>query len=114
MKLFLCAAAALTLSVSTMNAQDKADVVKANKTQVVKESGRTQSVEMKKEATKEIKSTKAVMREDSKGAKGNYAESKKSQEKKATKTTDAKKADAKASKEKKEKKAKQKVKSIDY
>ena len=105
MKLLLCAAAALTLSLSTMNAQDKADVITANKTEVTKKASKTQAVEMKKTATLESKSEKAVLREDTEGAKGNYSSKKDKEVKKVTKKTDAQL--------KKEKKAKQKAKSID-
>ncbi len=81
MKLFLCAVAALTLSVSTVNAQEKADVINTSKTQVVKKASKTQSLEkadktqsleMKKAAKKKNKSSKSVMREDAKGVKSNY------------------------------------------
>lgn len=61
---------------------------------------------MKKAATKESKSSKAVMREDAKDAKGNYAAPKSKQVKKAAKKTDAQLIE--------EKKAKQKAKAKDY
>jgi hypothetical protein len=105
MKLFLCAIAALTLSISTMNAQEKADVITANKTEVTKKANKTQLVEVNKTATEDSKSEKAVLREDTKGAKGNYSSTKDQEVKKEGKKTDAQL--------KKEKKAKQKAKSID-
>jgi hypothetical protein len=105
MKLFFCAVAALTLSVSTMNAQEEADVINVSKTQVVKKADKIQLVEMKKVAKKENKSLKTEMREDAKDAKGNYAAPKKKELKKVTRKTDAELV--------KEKKAKQKNKSID-
>jgi hypothetical protein len=105
MKLFLCAIAALTLSVSTMNAQENADAVTANKTKVAKKANKTQSVEMKKTATKESKSEKAVLREDTKNAKSDYN----STTDKASTKTDAQLITEKKAKQKK----KQKVKDID-
>ena len=118
MKIFLCAAAALTLSVCTMNAQEKADVINASKTQVVKKVNQTQEVKKAKVVTKKKRSSKAVIREDAEGANGNHVAPKKKQVKKAVRAQQGSKRKAKVVKKSEsdlinEKKAKQTVKKVD-
>jgi len=60
MKILLCSIAALTLSVCTLNAQQKADVVNAKKTQVVKKSENNQEAKQAKVVGSKKVARKAV------------------------------------------------------
>ena len=124
MKILLCSMAALTLSVCTMSAQQKADVVNAKKTQVVKKTENNQEAKQTKVVSSKKAARKAVI---TKSADQLYTETKEGQleakkiaEKQASKSVAKKVVRKEAQDVKKsesdlirEKKAKQTVKKVD-